>query len=147
MSLHWKYCGQSTTTKTKKKPSPTTLSSQLFLLNHQRSFQVDCIYQPICCQCVINPFSNHQANKEFGISWKELCRICRFIISSEVSSRVHQIAPTLWTLDTAEPEPPSVRGQSPGGYVAQSTHASYVFTALKSSRGLLSRSKKTFEKF
>ena len=35
--------------------------------------------------------------------------------------------PRIWTLDTAEPEIPSVRGQSPGGYVTQFTHASYVF--------------------
>ena len=35
--------------------------------------------------------------------------------------------PRIWTLDTAEPEIPSVLGQSPDGHVVQHAHASHVF--------------------
>ena len=47
MSLHWKYCGQKYHYQDEEESKFTTLSSQLFLLNYQQFFYVDCI-KPFC---------------------------------------------------------------------------------------------------
>ena len=103
MSLHWNYCGQGTTIKTKKSPSSTTLSSQLFLSNHHQSCRcglhhsiIKPVLLSVCNQTIL---SDLQATRRSG----SIERSC-VIIPSEFLVLFTRSRPRIWRLDGTEPE-------------------------------------------
>ena len=118
---------RSTTTKTKKSPSSTTLSSQLFLSNHHKSCRCGLhhsILKPVllsvCNQTIL---SDLQATRRSG----SIERSC-VIIPSEFSSFVHQIEPTYLEIGRDRTGTPSVLGQSPADTLFSSHTRANVFS-------------------